>query len=164
MLSTVASRFVRGDARGEPVFERIHYANQLLTEAFADTSDRMRLVKFVAAFEALAVLPRDAKADTLARRCALAISISVDDEYVSKAEHLVKQAYATRNAVVHGDAPDPATALRALYDLEPYLQTIVLHLLRMLITVKNQHEPQSIRPLRRFMKQAYDELELSQCP
>lgn len=54
------------------LLDRLRYANTLIAEAFSEPHDRIRLVRLVAALEALAVLHREDKAEGLAWRCAFA--------------------------------------------------------------------------------------------
>lgn len=155
MVDTIAERLVCGDPFTDPVIERIRYADQLFTEAFQDPSPRLSLVKLVAAFEALAVLPKDRKAQTLELRCALASSCG-DPDYVQLVRKAVGRAYKVRNDVVHGDAPEPYEAANAIYELQECLFNVVLHMWRMLINIHNEHKPQSIRPLRKQIREAYE--------
>ncbi|WP_146006625.1 hypothetical protein [Bradyrhizobium forestalis] len=69
---SLAMRMVSGDDPSSPILERLRYANALIAEAFSEPHDRIRLVRLVAALEALAVLPREEKSEGLAERCAFA--------------------------------------------------------------------------------------------
>jgi len=155
MIDAIAGRFVRGDPFTDPVIERIRYADQLITEGFQDASPRLALVKIVSALEALAVLPKDKKALTLEVRCALA-SCEGDPDYLRDVRKAVGQAYTVRNNVVHGDAPEPSQAARAIEELQKYLFNIVVHLWRILVVIQNDERPQSIKPLRRYVSEAYE--------
>lgn len=154
MIDTLVEKLVDGEPYIDPVVERIRYADQLLTEAFQDASPRLALVKFVSALEALAVLPKDRKAQTLAIRCALVSSYG-DADYFEAVRTVVGRAYHVRNDVVHGDAPEPYEASRAINNLQPYLFQILLHLWRTLVLVRNEERPNSVRKLRKSVNAAY---------
>lgn len=155
MVDALAARLVSGAPITDSVTERIRYADQLFTEAFQDSSPRLALVKMVSALESLAVLPRQRKRQTLEVRCALACGEG-DLDYMRNVRRVVGQAYRIRNDVVHGDAPDPLKASRAIDELQAYLLSIVLHLWRVLASIQVQHQPESISVLRQRAAELYD--------
>lgn len=120
LLSSLASWMVSGEDPTSPVLERLRYANALIAEAYSEPHDRIRLVRLVAALEALAVLPREEKADSLAWRCAFAGGWGDCGRAVQIVDDVL-HAYQIRNAVVHGDSPSNKQAVKAFYLLERHL-------------------------------------------
>ncbi|WP_271585708.1 hypothetical protein [Bradyrhizobium sp. CCBAU 53415] len=114
LLASLAMWMVSGDDPSSPVLERLRYANTLIAEAFSEPHDRIRLVRLVAALEALAVLAREDKSQGLARRCAFAAGWG-DCSRAMQITEDVQYAYTVRNAVVHGDGPDSEEAISAFY-------------------------------------------------
>ena len=147
MLASLAARLVAGARPTDPLIERIRYANQLITESYLEPYQRIRLVRIISALEALTVLPRRAKAETLAERCSAAGSMGCRAQEEEIKKHM-RAAYKLRSDVVHGDAPDEGAAAKALSELEPFLLTIVVRLISMLCYTQNKVKPQSIKLLR----------------
>ena len=152
MLDTIAETFVCGKSISAPVFQRIRYADHLIAEAYQDATDRMCLVKLVAALEALCCLPKEAKARELADRCAL-VAGAGDADYCREIRTVVEACYSVRNKVVHGDGPEEFEASRAIDELGEFLFPIVINLYRMLVIINNSFKPQSVKPLRRAVEQ-----------
>lgn len=157
MLSSIASVFASPKSSSHPVVDRLRYANQLISEAYSDDSVRIRVVKLVSALEALAVLPKDEKADTLAKRCSIAISSTAPGSE-NAVRDTVLRLYKERNQVVHGDSISDLTAWAVLDDLDQYLGLIVICSMGVLVRVHNQHRPQSNKPLRKYVAAEYERL------
>jgi hypothetical protein len=144
-----------GTHSGNPVTERLRYANALIAEAYCEPSDRIRLVRLVSALEALALLDGQDKAHNLASRCANAGGWSDPQKAVQIFDD-VKEAYRWRNAVVHGDAPHMDDVKKAFFRLERHLLDIFLGFIVLFAEISNEVNPQSVRRLRRELKQRVD--------
>jgi len=148
LLSSLASWMATGDDPTSPVLERLRYANALIAEAYSEPHDRIRLVRLIAALEALAVLSREEKADSLAWRCAFAGGWGDCGRAVQIVDDVL-HAYRVRNAVVHGDSPDNKVAIEAFYRLERHLARVYIGFLHFHAKVQRFHRPSHIRHLRR---------------
>lgn len=137
-----------GDSPTSPVLERLRYANALIAEAFSEPHDRIRLVRLVAALEALAVLPREEKTEGLAWRCALAGGWTDCGRAVEIVDD-VRYAYQVRNAIVHGDGANSQDVSTAFYRLERHLERMYVGFLTLYAKTQNQYRPQHIRQVRR---------------
>lgn len=151
LLASLAMWMVSGDDPSSPVLERLRYANTLIAEAFSEPHDRIRLVRLVAALEALAVLHREDKSEGLAWRCAFAGGWTDCGRAVQIVEDVL-YAYSVRNAVVHGDGPNEGEAISAFYRLERNLVPIYLGFLRLHARTQACYRPTHIRHIR----QAFD--------
>lgn len=151
LLASLAMWMVSGDDPSSPVLERLRYANTLIAEAFSEPHDRIRLVRLVAALEALAVLHREDKSEGLAWRCAFAGGWTDCGRAVQIVEDVL-YAYSVRNAVVHGDGPKEGDAISAFYRLERNLVPIYLGFLRLHARTQARYRPTHIRHIR----QAFD--------
>ncbi len=151
LLASLAMWMASGDDPSSPVLERLRYANALIAEAFSEPHDRIRLVRLVAALEALAVLTREEKSEGLARRCAFAGGWGDCGRALQIIED-VQHAYTVRNAVVHGDGPDNEDAISAFYRLERNLAPIYLGFLRLHAKAQQRYRPTHVRHIR----QAFD--------
>ena len=74
-----------------------------IAEAFSEPHDRIRLVRLVAALEALAALSSDKKADALASRCAFAGGWTDGGRAVQIVDDVTK----LRSAAKRRDVPGP---------------------------------------------------------
>jgi hypothetical protein len=154
LLSFVGSWIASGKDPSSPVLERFCYANALLSEAYSEPHDHVRIVRLMAALEALAVLQREDKAESLALRCAF-VGCWGDEQLRGEILEAVRQAYTLRNQVVHGDAPAKSAVMRAFYGLEKHLSAIFVGFLDLLSRIHIEDKPQSIQHLRRIVKQKF---------
>jgi hypothetical protein len=149
LLSDLGSWLASGDDPASPILERLRYANGLMSEAYSEPHDHIRLVRLIAALEAMALLPREEKAENLARRCSI-VGNWDDSELEKDIFAAVKEAYRLRNAVVHGDAPTATAVMEAFLGLERHLLAIYLGFLHFHASIHNTCRPQSIKHLRRL--------------
>lgn len=160
LLSAVLFRFTRGTHFGEPTFECFRYANLMITEAFYARTNRTRLAHFIAALEALTIIPlnHSGKSEEIARRCSLATS---QHSLINRGSiyDAVYSAYKARNDVVHGAAFSEHNAFKALTDLEPFLIDIVFSLIEILIWIRIEKKPQSMKPLKKEMTKLMNQIE-----
>ena len=140
-----------GDDPHSPVLERLRYANALIAEAYSEPHDRIRLVRVVAALEALAALPREEKSQTLALRCAHAGGWADCSRAIEIVDD-VSNAYAARNAIVHGDAPDNDDAISAFYRVERHLACIYVGFLHVYAKIQRRYRPTHARHIRRAIE------------
>jgi hypothetical protein len=151
LFASLAFWIVSGNDPQSPVLERLRYANTLIAEAFSEPHDRIRLVRLVAALEALAVLSSEKKSDSLAWRCAFAGGWT-DCGHAVQIVDDVRYAYAVRNAVVHGDSPENEDAISAFHRLERNLARIYIGFLHLHAKVQKCYRPTHVRHIR----QAFD--------
>lgn len=147
MLASLGFWMASGDDPQSPVLERLRYANALIAEAFSEPHDRIRLVRLIAALEALAVLRRESKSDALAWRCGF-VGGWTDCGYALQIVDDVLNAYTVRNAVVHGDSPDNDDAISAFHRLERHLTRIYIGFLYLHAKVQQSYRPTHIRHVR----------------
>ncbi len=140
LLASLATWMASGDHPHSPVLERLRYANTLIAEAFSEPHDHIRLVRLVAALEALAVLPREEKSDSLAWRCALAGGWTDCGRAVQIVDDVL-YAYTVRNALVHGDSPGNEEAISAFYRLERHLVRTYLGFLHLYAKIQQRYRP-----------------------
>ena len=152
LLASLALWMASGDAPLSPVLERLRYANALIAEAYSEPHSRIRLVRLVAALEALASLPKGEKSDAVVWRCAFAggwtdcgIAVQIVDD--------MRRAYTARNAVVHGDPIDDDEILDAFYLLERNLPGIYLGFLTLYAKIQQCYRPTH----KRHIHAAFDE-------
>lgn len=143
---------VSGECGGSPVVERLRYASGLIAEAYSQPHEHVRLVRTVAALEALALIKGSAKAASLAIACQCAGGWGVPDKAAAIHE-AVKNAYAWRNAVVHGDAPDPQDVRLAFLNLEQHLLEIFLGFLVLFVRIQRGPQPRTVIELRQELQQ-----------
>lgn len=155
LLSFIGSWITSGNDPSSPVLERVCYANALLSEAYSEPHDHIRIVRLVAALEALAVLEREDKAEGLAVRCSIVGSWG-DGQLGAEILEAVRKAYRLRNEVVHGDAPSKSSVMRAFFGLEKHLLAIFVGFLDVLSRIQMADRPQSIQHLRRIMKARFN--------
>lgn len=151
LLASLGFWMASGNDPKSPVLERLRYANTLIAEAFSEPHDRIRLVRLVAALEALAVLSNEKKSNALAWRCAFAGGWT-DCGHATQIVDDILYAYTVRNAVVHGDSPDNDGAISAFYRLERHLMRIYVGFLHMHAKVQQHYKPTHVRHIR----QAFD--------
>jgi hypothetical protein len=137
-----------GNDASSPVLERLRYANSLISEAYCEPHDRIRLVRMVAALEALAVLSREKKSESLAWRCAYAGGWQDCSSAVQIVDDIL-QAYTIRNAIVHGDGSPDEEVASAFHRLERNLHRIYVGFLDFHAKVQQRYKPTHIRHLRR---------------
>jgi hypothetical protein len=148
LFGSLASWMASGDDPMSPVLERLRYANALIAEAFGEPHDRIRLVRLVAALEALAALPREEKSEKLAWRCAFAGGWTDCGRAVQIVDDIL-YGYTIRNAVVHGESPDDEDAISAFYRLERHLARIYIGFLHLYAKIQRCYRPIHVRHIRR---------------
>ncbi|WP_371419905.1 hypothetical protein [Tardiphaga sp.] len=151
MLASLAAWLASGDDARSPVLERLRYANSLIAETYSEPHDRIRLVRMVSALEALASLPRENKAESLAWRCAFAGG-RTDCGTATQIVNDVRHAYEIRSAIVHGDPVEDHDVGQAFYRLERHLAGIYLGFLNLHAKVQRRYKPQH----KRHIRQAFD--------
>jgi hypothetical protein len=151
LLASLALWMASGNDPQSPVLERLRYGNALIAEAFSEPHDRIRLVRLVSALEALAVLPNEKKANSLAWRCAFAGGWTDCGKAVQIVDDVLN-AYSVRNAVVHGDSPNNDDAISAFHRLERHLASIYIGFLQLHAKVQRRYRPTHVRHIR----QAFD--------
>lgn len=148
LLSDVVTWHTVQDGRSNPLLERLTYFNRLISEAYAEPHHPIRLVRLMAALEALTLVGDKDKAHNLAHRCGCTGG-SGDPEAYCGIYDAVREAYRWRNAVVHGDAPGHGEVMRAFRKVERRLLDIYLGLLSLHAGIANAARPRSISALRR---------------
>ncbi|MBS0232537.1 MAG: hypothetical protein JSR99_03515 [Proteobacteria bacterium] len=148
LLSNFGSWITSGKDPGSPVLERLLYANSLLSGAYSEPHDHIRLVRLISALEALALVPPKQKAESLARRCSQVAS-SGDTTLRDSIFAAIIEAYRQRSAVVHGDAPSVTAVMEAFLGLERHILAIYMGFLELHARVYNKTRPQSIKHFRR---------------
>lgn len=148
LLADVVTWHTVQDGRPDTLFERLTYFNRLIAEAYCEPHHPVRLVRLIAALEALTVIAAQDKAHNLAHRCGCTGG-SGDPARYCEIYDAVREAYRWRNAVVHGDAPPHAEVMRAFRQLERHLLDIYLGLLSLHAGIANAVRPRSIKALRR---------------
>jgi len=154
MIEIILKKYVRGDDKDSPSFERIEYADHLVAEAYRDGDLRMKLVKWIAAIEALCVLGQSEKARNISFRCGLVLWRGVPSVF-HKDCSVVRTAYAARNAIVHGDAIPMKAVSKAARELDGMIYILYLYLLREVVFAQMESNPQSIKALRRALNDRY---------
>jgi hypothetical protein len=152
LLASLALWMASGNDPQSPVLERLRYGNALIAEAFSEPHDRIRLVRLVSALEALAVLPNEKKANSLAWRCAFAGGWTDCGKAVQIVDDVLN-AYSVRNAVVHGDSPDNDDAIAAFHRLERHLAPIYIGFLHLHAKVQRRYRPTHVRHIRQAFEQ-----------
>lgn len=137
-----------GASTARPVLERQQYAHQLIAEAYSEPHDHVRLVRLIAALEALAVLDGNNIRKTLALRCAFAGGWS-DTNHADKIYRAVDHAYHVRSKIVHGVGATHEAIRTAFYELEQYLMDIVQGFSALYVAISKAVNPQSIAALRK---------------
>ncbi|RYG97664.1 MAG: hypothetical protein EON58_09215, partial [Alphaproteobacteria bacterium] len=122
--SSLASLIASGRHPDSPIAERQRYCHQLLSEAYCEPHDHIRLVRMVSALEAIAVLDGPEKASALAWNCAQAGGFS-NFEKALDIEAAVFNAYKVRNRIVHGDGASDEEIGGAFRGLEQHILDIV---------------------------------------
>lgn len=148
LLSDVVTWHTVQDGKPDALLERLTYFNRLISEAYAEPHHPIRLVRLVAALEALTLVGDKDKAHNLAHRCGCTGG-SGDPEAYCRIYGAVREAYRWRNAVVHGDAPRDGEVMRAFRRLERHILDIYLGLLSLHAVIANAARPRSIGALRR---------------
>lgn len=148
LLSDVVTWHTVQDGRPDALLERLTYFNRLVSECYAEPHHPIRLVRLVAALEALTLVGDKDKAHTLAHRCGCTGG-SGDAEAYCQIYDAVREAYRWRNAVVHGDAPPHGKVMSAFRRLEHHVLNIYLGLLSLHAGIANAARPRSISALRR---------------
>jgi len=155
LLASAVTWHTVNDGRRHPILERLTYFNRLISEAYCEPYDPIRLVRLISALEALSVIDRHDKAHNLAHRCAAAGGWSDTGKYCEIYD-AVREAYHWRNAVVHGDAPSDQAVMGAFYRLEKHLLEIYLGMLALHAGIARAVNPGSIARLRREFTQRID--------
>lgn len=156
MITTIIDQLISGKPLNFPVIQRVHFADQLIMEAYQDPSPIMAIVKLVSALEALAVLTsKDKKKATLELRCALAGGGGNSDT-VRSIRQAIGNAYRARNEIVHGDAPEHDAAINAMNELHAHILEIVLNLWGVLISIDNVHRPNDAKALAKRVEVFFD--------
>ena len=140
-----------GDGLRNPTRERVSYFNRLMAEAYCEPHDPIRLVRLIAALEALTLIDGEKKSFSLAIRCALAGGWG-DARRSCEIFDAVREAYHWRNAVVHGDAPRDHSIRSAFHGVERYLLDIYLGLLILHIGIARAGAGQTIGSIRNEME------------
>lgn len=148
LLNDVVTWHTVQDGKPDALLERLTYFNRLIAEAYAEPHHPIRLVRLVAALEALSLVGDKDKAHNLAHRYGCAGG-SGDPEAYCRTYDAVCEAYRWRNAVVHGDAPPHGEVMRAYRRLERHILDIYLGLLSLHAGIANAARPRSIGALRR---------------
>lgn len=156
LLSSFGQWIVSAAEPGSPVLQRLLYANALLSEAYSEPSDPIRLVRLISALEAMAVLPGDGKRKNLSDRCAR-VGGSGDSTLQNEIRNSVENAYGQRNAVVHGDAPPHTTVMDAFVALERHILPIYVGFLKLHACIYKRCPPQSMRHFRKLVKAHFDD-------
>lgn len=156
LVSSFISWLAAGTHAGNPIIERLRYANVLLAEAYCEPSDLIRLVRLTSALEAVALLEGRDKAHNLAVRCASVGGCGIGRDAVQIYD-AVKQAYALRNAVVHGDAPQVSDVRMAFSSLEAHVLRIFVGFLTIFSEIHSDVRPQSVRTLRREFNSRFEQ-------
>jgi hypothetical protein len=148
LFSDIVTWHTVHDGRPDPLLERLTYFNRLIAEAYGEPHHPIRLVRLIAALEALTLVGSKDKSHDLAHRCGCTGG-SGDPHRYCEIYDAVREAYHWRNAVVHGDAPSPAAVMGAFRRLERYLLDIYIGLLLLHAAIANAAHPRSIAALRR---------------
>ncbi|RJG46446.1 hypothetical protein [Mesorhizobium sp. DCY119] len=154
-LSSLAALLTSGKYPTSPILERLRYANQLISEAYCEPHDHIRLVRIVSALEALALVDGNEKARPVAVRCACAGGWS-DTAHAMRIFEAVSQAYHWRNAIVHGDPSPPEAIKEAFLRLEQFLVHIYEGFVVLFGGIWNAKKPETIRDLRREVRERID--------
>ena len=138
LLSNVGSWITSGKDPGSPVLERLLYANSLLSGAYSEPHDHIRLVRLISALEALALVPPKQKARSL-RRCSQVAS----SRHHAATASLPRSPRPTDNAmrIVHGDAPSVTAILKTFLGLERHILAIYMGFLELHGRVYNKTRP-----------------------
>lgn len=155
LLSLAVSINVQNDGRPNPTLERLTYFNRLIAEAYCEPHHPIRLVRLVAALEAISMIGSKDKAHSLAHRCG-SIGGWSNPRHYCEIYDAVRTAYHWRSSVVHGDAPRENEVLRAFYGLEKHLLGIYLGMLWMHTDIAQINTSRSIRTLRREFERRTD--------
>jgi hypothetical protein len=130
-IATYLAWLLSGGMADAPVMVRLRYANALISEAYSQPHEPVRLVRIIAALETLALVADRDKAEAIATRCKFAggwtDTVKTDAIYAA-----VKDAYKVRNKVVHGEPPDRGTIRQAFLRVEEHLLEIYLGFLTLL--------------------------------
>jgi hypothetical protein len=148
LLADVVTWHTVKDGQPDALLERLTYFDRLIAEAYSEPYHPIRLVRLVAALEALTVINATDKAHNLAHRCGCTGG-NGDPARYCEIYDAVREAYRWRNAVVHGDAPSHDDVMRAFRGLERHLLNIYLGLLSLHAGIANAVRPRSIKALRR---------------
>lgn len=130
-----------------PVFERQRYAHQLISEAYCEPHDHIRLVRITSALEAIAIPEATDKSRSLAWNCAQAGGFS-DPERALAIEAAVMRAYKVRNKIVHGDGASSEEIGGAFRELEKYLLAVIAGYTMLYVGIWNVKSPKHIGHLR----------------
>ena len=155
VLASYAYWLVSGNDPGDPILERLRYADHLIAEAYSEPHDHVRLVRTISALETLGLIEGQDKAHNLAVRCACTGGVG-DPVRASAVYDVVRGSYALRSAVVHGDAPAQRDVRLAFLKVEEHLLEIYLRFLTLFAAISHRVKPQSVRPLRRALKERID--------
>ncbi|MES1197368.1 MAG: hypothetical protein ABUL55_01975 [Pseudomonadota bacterium] len=156
LCASFASWLASGRDPTDAVLERLRYANQLIAEAYSEPHDHMRVVRLIAALEGLALVAGKDKADTLAYRSACVGGYGGDPGYALEIYEAVREAYAVRSEIVHGDGPNPKRVATAFRRLERHAAGIVFGFLDLFAKVRARQHIQSVASLRHAVTRAVD--------
>lgn len=147
-IASLCALIASGEQAGTPILERQRYAHQLIAEAYCEPHDHIRLVRLVSALEAIAVLEKSEKRQSLALNCAQAGGWA-DPGAANNIYEAVMAAYGVRNKIVHGDGAPIDEINRVFYDLEQYLLDIMEGYLFLYVRIANTANPKHVGHLRR---------------
>lgn len=147
-IASLCALMASGERAGSPILERQRYAHQLIAEAYCEPHDHIRLVRLVSALEALAVLERTDKRESLALNCAQAGGWS-DPSAANNIYDAVMAAYGVRNKIVHGDGAPTDEISQVFYGLEQYILDVIEGYLFLYVRISNTANPKHVKHLRR---------------
>ncbi|MCF1491799.1 hypothetical protein GOZ83_13675 [Agrobacterium vitis] len=150
-IASLCALLASGEYAGTPILERQRYAHQLIAEAYCEPHDHIRLVRLVSALEALAMLEKTEKKQSLALSCAQAGGWA-DPSAANEIYEAVMAAYAVRNRIVHGDGAPAGEINRAFYGLEGYLLDIIEGYVLLYVGIWNSSNPKHVGHLRKELK------------
>lgn len=156
LIGGLADWIVSGNNSESPVMERLRYAGTLIAEAYSEPHDHIRLVRIISALEALSLIENKDKAHNLALHCALAGGWG-DPAIANEIYDAVRNAYAIRSKIVHGDGATTAEILKSFHPVESLLLRIWIGILYIYLDILNHNNPQNIKGLRRVFKKRVED-------